>query len=184
MSCMSFIDESNLIQKCKTGNSDSFLPLIKPYKQKLFYYLFKLCNSKIMAEDVFQETLIKTWKGIRKYNEQQKFSSWLFTIAHNTAMDELRKMKKENNYLDVEPDELSSESNPYSELIKNEEKEMINKAISILSEKQKEVFLLRVYGEMSFKEIAELTKEPINTVLSHMHYSIKKMQNVLRYENA
>ncbi|MCX6169533.1 MAG: RNA polymerase sigma factor [Ignavibacteriales bacterium] len=180
---MSTTHEQNLIEKCRSGNTSAFGPLMQIYRRQLFSYLFKLSGERTQAEDLLQETLIKTWKGIKKYSERQKFSSWLFTIAHNTAMDNLR--KRNNDYLisDVEPDELQSANDPHKEFIKNETNTLIEKAIVTLSTKQKEVFLLRLYGEMSFKEISELTKEPLNTVLSHMHYSVKKIKKLLGNDN-
>ena len=84
---------------------------------------------------------------------------------------------------DIEPDELKSVDDPHKEFIINEANEMIEKAITMLSIKQKEVLLLRLYGELSFKEISDLTKQPLNTVLSHMHYSVKKIRKLLGNEN-
>lgn len=179
---MSPTQEQNLIEKCRGGDSSAFGPLIQTYRRQLFSYLFRLSGDRTQAEDLFQETLIKTWSGIKKYNEQQKFSSWLFTIAHNAAMDNLRKRKRDELITEIEPENLKSENNPYNELVKNENMKRLEKALLALSEKQKEVFLLRLYSGTSFKEIAEITKEPINTVLSHMNYSVKKIKKVLGKE--
>jgi RNA polymerase sigma-70 factor (ECF subfamily) len=180
---MSATQEQILIEKCRSGNNAAFGQLIQTYRRQLFSYLFRLSGERTQAEDLFQETLIKTWSGIKKYNEQQKFSSWLFTIAHNAAMDNLRKRKRDELITEIEPDDLHSEANPLNELVKSENKKRMEKALLVLSEKQKEVFLLRLYSGTSFKEIAKITKEPINTVLSHMNYSIKKIKKVLGAEN-
>ena len=180
---MSVTQEQILIEKCRIGESDSFAPLMKNYRRQLFSYLLKLCGNREEAEDLFQETLIKAWKGIRKYSEQQKFSSWLFTIAHNTAMDNLRKRKRNDITADIEPDDLQHSADPHSEIVWKEFQNKIHKAVELLSLKQKEVFLLRVNGEMSFREIADTTKEPLNTVLSHMHYSVKKIKSFLGNKN-
>lgn len=176
---MSAPQEQSLITKCKNGDSSAFSPLIKIYRKQLFSYLIRLCGNREEAEDLFQNVLIKTWKGIKQYSERQKFSSWLFAIAHNTAMDALRKRKKENVFVKTEPDELQHATDPHAELIENETKKKIEKAVNSLSIKQKEVFLLRINGGMKFKEIAALTNEPINTVLSHMRYSINKIKILL-----
>jgi len=180
---MSTTQEQIFINKCRNGDASAFGPLIQIYRRQLFSYLFKLSGERTQAEDLFQETLIKTWKGIKKYNEQQKFSSWLFTIAHNVAMDNLRKRKRDEAIVDFEPDEIRSESNPHIELVKSESRTMIKRAVDNLSSKQKEVFLLRIYSGMTFKEISATTNEPINTVLSHMNYSVKKIKKALGREN-
>ena len=180
---MNAAHEQIMIQKCRNGEVAAFGPLIKNYRKQLYSYLLRLSGNREDAEDLFQETLIKTWKGIKRYSEQQKFSSWLFTIAHNTAMDKLRKRNKENMITEIEPDELSHANDPHKELILKEVGEKIKRAVEQLPFKQKEVFLLRANGEMSFKEISQTTNEPLNTVLSHMHYSIKKIKKFLGNEN-
>lgn len=161
----------------------AFKPLVQIYRRQLYSYLFKLSRSREEAEDLMQIVLIKIWKGITRYSEQQKFSSWLFTIAHNVAMDNLRKRNKEMLITAIEPDELENSSNPHKELVESEIKAKINKAVELLSMKQKEVFLLRINGGLTFKEISGITKEPMNTVLSHMNYSIKKIKNYLGRED-
>ena len=168
--------EQNLIRRCKHGEAVAFGPLIKLYRKQLYSYLFRLFGNKLTADDAFQETLIKVWKGIEKYSEQQKFSSWLFTVAHNCAMDELRKLKNEKLFAEEDPDEQAGNDNPLGLLEKEELKKMISNAVETLTIKQKNVFLLRVESGFTFKEISEITNDPLNTVLSHMNYSLKKIK--------
>jgi RNA polymerase sigma-70 factor (ECF subfamily) len=176
--------EIQLINKCKTGDGEAYRLLMNNYRNRLFGYLWRFSDSKIGAEELFQETLIKAWSGIKNYNDQKKFSSWLFTIAHNVAMDNLRKKKNMNNYTEIEEIEIGhSPSTPEDQLIEKETIDRINQSVAHLSEKQRAVFLLRQNGEMSFKEIAESMNEPINTVLSHMRYAIKKIKKQLEKEN-
>lgn len=176
--------ENHLIDKCKAGDGEAFRKLMASYNAKLFGYLCKFSDSQDTTDDMFQETLIKAWKGIRKYDERKKFSSWLFTIAHNVAIDSLRIRKNKNNTVELEEahNKLFSEA-PDELVIKKEIVARINDSVENLSERQKAVFLLRQHGEMSFKEIAKTTKEPINTVLSHMRYAVKKIRKQLDGEN-
>lgn len=176
---MNALHEQTLIERCRNGDSSAFGPLMQIYRRQLFSYLFRLSRERTEAEDLFQETLIKTWKGIKKYSEQQKFSSWLFSIAHNIAMDNLRRRKKDESISDIELDELKSTSDQHKDLVYSETNRTVKKALETLPEKQKAVFLLRVYGELSFSEIAELTNEPLNTTLSHMHYAVKKIRKII-----
>jgi RNA polymerase sigma-70 factor, ECF subfamily len=176
--------ENQLLDKCLNGDGVAFKQLINNYRTQLFGYLWRFSSSRFEAEEMFQETLIKVWKGLKKYNHQQKFSSWLFTIAHNVAMDAGRKKKTENNFMTFDENfELDDSKNPHNELIAKERMEIINNTIENLSTKQKSVFLLRQHGELSFKEIAESTKQPLNTVISHMHYAIKKIKKQLALED-
>lgn len=174
-----------LIQKVMNGEANAFNILINNYRGKLFGYLLKFCGDKLTAEDLFQETLIKTWKGFKKYNEESKFSSWLFSIAHNVALDFLRKNKKQHQFVSDEEIINSPQSiNQENHFDAEEMKLLINKVVNSLPEKQKNVFLLRQHGGLTFKEISEITKEPLNTVLSHMSYAVKKIKKVLRDNNA
>lgn len=176
--------ENRLIERSRDGDSAAFGELIKQYRRQLYSYLIKLSGDRISADDLFQDTLIKVWHGIKKYDEKQKFASWLFSIAHNCAIDFLRKRKLQINTF-VELNEETAMSNDIHDIIVTKElKEKLDKIVETLPEKQKQVFLLRQFGELSFKEISEMTQEPLNTVLSHMHYAIKKIKNALRSEYA
>ncbi|PKL90021.1 MAG: hypothetical protein CVV23_01390 [Ignavibacteriae bacterium HGW-Ignavibacteriae-2] len=177
--------ENQLILRCKQGDSSAFGLLVKNYRKQLYTYLVRMSGSRVAAEDLLQDTLIKAWKAIPKYKEQNKFSSWLFSIAHNIAMDSYRKNKVRAiiKYTDEQDNEPGSESLQYN--IETEElKNIIIESIETLSEKQQHVFLLRQHSGMSFKEIAEATDQPLNTVLSHMNYAVKKLKKILREKNA
>ena len=180
---MDINNESILIQECKSGNSTAFGLLIRNYNKKLFHYLYKLSGNRELAEDIMQEILIKIWQAFPAYNEQNKFSSWLFTIAHNTSIDTIRKNIKKSKHLDSNDIEtVVSNENPLTNLEVDEAKKRINNIVESLPMKQKEVFLLRMNMELSFKEISEITNEPLNTVLSHMNYSVKKIRKALENE--
>lgn len=131
----------------------------------------------MIADDLFQETLIKVWKGFNSYNEQNKFPSWLFSIAHNVVVDSIKSRAVRSKQSSI--DEISNyadDNNPHKKFVANETKAMIMSAVDTLPDKQKEVFLLRLHGGLQFKEIAELTKQPLNTVLGHMHYAVSKIR--------
>lgn len=175
--------ENQLVEKSRNGDTQAFAQLIKLYRKQLVTYLWKLGGSMPEAEDLFQETLIKVWEGLPGYRHQNKFSSWLFSIAHNVAMDALRKNKTRSSLFsrdDVQPMELNT---PHTDYEARELQGILNDALESLNEKQKRVFLLREHGDMTFKEISELTKEPLNTVLGHMHYAVEKLRKKLRVKN-
>jgi len=175
--------EHTLIRKCQNGDESAFSPLIDSYKNKLFSYLYRLCGNREEAEDLFQETLIKAWKSMKHLNEPNKFSSWLFSIAHNLTMDSLSKKKRNFIVSLTSHYNLLNPNNQFDDLIRNEEIFEIQKIVDGFPPKQKEVFLLRIFGEKKFKEIAEIMNEPLNTVLSHMHYSVEKIKNIMVKKN-
>ena len=174
--------ETELIENCKSGDGEAFRKLLNVYRKQLFGYLWRLGGSQYAAEELFQETTIKIWKGLKNYNGKNKFSSWIFTIAHNTAMDSFR--KKKNNEIEIDENTLLvSNYTPDQNIVKNENNVLINRAIKNLNMKQKEVFLLRQHSGMKFKEIAKVTDQPLNTVLSHMNYAVKKLRKELEVIN-
>lgn len=176
--------ETQLIIEAKSGDSSAFGKLINPYRKNLFTYLLRFCRERMTAEDLLQETLIKTWRGLKNYNEKQKFSSWLFVIAHNVSIDSIRARKvREATTFFNDGFEAVSESNPHSELLKTELKITLEKEVESLPNNQKQVFLLRQHSDMTFKEIATVMNQSLNTVLSHMNYAVKKLKSALREEN-
>ena len=161
----------------------AFGKLIQDYRIQLFSYLLRLCGDRMTAEDLFQETLIKVWKGFKSYNEQNKFSSWLFSIAHNVAVDSIRKDLAKNmvrSFEDVQT--FASDDNPHNTFVEKETNELVMAAVSTLSEKQKQVFLLRQHSGMTFKEISKAINQPLNTVLGHMHYAVSRIRKKLSKE--
>ena len=175
--------EAELIKKCRLNDGLAFEVLIQNYRRQLFSYLLRLSGNRMLAEDLFQETLIKVWKGIKFYNDQNKFSSWLFSIAHNTAVDSIRSASVRNRTSSLEDtNEYSGKNNPYESLVEKERYEMIMLAVNELPENQKNVFLLRQHGGLTFKEIAKTMDRPLNTVLGHMHYAVLKIRKKLDKE--
>jgi RNA polymerase sigma-70 factor (ECF subfamily) len=178
------IQETDLIGKCKNGDTRAFGLLMHQYRRRLYGYLLKTTKNNNAAEDLLQETLIKVWRGMGKYEEKTRFSSWLFTIAHNVCVDHFRKSKTSScESLNEEYSNAAVDSDPLSRLELNEDKKALLKGIEELPEKQKRVLLLRIYSGLTFKEISGITDEPVNTVLSHMYYAVRKMKKIMKVEN-
>ena len=176
--------ETELIENCKSGDGEAFRKLLNIYRNQLFGYLWRLGGSQYAAEELFQETTIKIWKGLKNYNSKNKFSSWIFTIAHNTAIDSFRKKKNRPNETEIDENTLVVSTDTHDQnIIKNENITVLNRAMKNLNQKQKEVFLLRQHSGMKFKEIAKVTDQPLNTVLSHMNYAVKKLRKELEVIN-
>jgi len=165
------------------NDAAAFGKLILGYRVQLNSYLHRLCGDRMTAEDLFQETLIKVWKGFKSYNERNKFSSWLFSIAHNVAVDSIRRESaKPPVYSFEDAQTFTGDNNPHTTFVEKETNELVMAAVSTLSEKQKQVFLLRQHSDMTFKEISEATNQPLNTVLGHMHYAVSGIRKKLSKE--
>ncbi|MCK5534705.1 sigma-70 family RNA polymerase sigma factor [bacterium] len=178
-----------LIDSYKEGNSDALNSLIERYSQPVFTFIYQMVGDRVLAEDVFGEVFLKMIKNISRYRNEGKFKSWLYKIARNQVIDILRKEGKMKIFsLDkvVNPDterpltledKLSCRSPLPENILQNKTiQEDLEEAISSLSFEQREVFLLREYSNLSFKEIASTLKCPLNTVLGRMHYALKKLR--------
>jgi len=171
--------DSKLIQLYLSGDDTAFETLYQRYERKLFSYIFRMLRNRDDAEEVFQKTWIKMIEKIGAYSEQGKFSSWLFNIAHNCTIDLIRKNKKINCNSSL--DELEYKlgdvnGNPETAVLIKEKKQRLAMAVQNLPDEQKEVVLMRIYGELAFKEIAEVLDTSVNTVLGRMHYAVKRIK--------
>lgn len=179
------VDDSELIRNFQNGNEEAFAALVQKYQRPLFTFLLRLVGNQQSAEDLFQDTFVRVLRALPGYKEDGRFSGWLFGIANNLAVDLLRHRRVHRGHFQDDVDALAAAIDYHSvtdaEVEKAELAHLVENALQQLSEKQRQVFLLRQHGEMSFKEIAEKLGEPLNTVLSHMHYAVTKLRQQLRY---
>jgi RNA polymerase sigma-70 factor (ECF subfamily) len=130
---------------------------------------------------------LRVLRALPKYQEDGRFYGWLFGIANNLGVDLLRRKCVQRSYL-LDDDETLTAAIDYdsaadAEVERAEVMRLVEGALQQLPEKQRQVFLLRQHGDLSFKEIAKLLGEPLNTVLSHMHYAVTKLRQQLRCDD-
>lgn len=172
------VADSDLISRCRDGDEDAFEGLYHRYRLQLYSYLNKLFPGRsALADDLFQETWLKALDGLARYRHQQRFVSWLFRIAHNLAVDHIR---RESRLEDVPVDETLEAPTrvPWEALDDEQLRTRVEHAIGELSDEQREVVLLRQQG-IPFKEIAAIQRVSINTVLGRMHYAVRKLKREL-----
>jgi RNA polymerase sigma-70 factor (ECF subfamily) len=173
------------------GDSNALEPLVEKYKRPLYSFILKMTEGREDSDEIFQETWFRALKNIHKF-KHKNFLNWLFRIAHNLVIDRARRNKKnvsmqssmggdnEGNTLE---DHLPAPGiTPAEEAGGNSLGIHISKAVETLSAEQKEVFLLRMYGNVSFKEIARIQKCSINTCLARMQYALTKLRSILQEE--
>lgn len=179
------ISDSDLIQHFLNGNDACFETLLNRHKERIFTTIIMIVKDKYVAEDIFQETFIKIVKMLRtgKYSEDGRFVQYAVRIARNMSIDYFRRTKKKPT-INGEAGESILDSMSFAEtreevIEKNETQRTIRNLVNELPDEQKEVLLLRHYGEMSFKEISELTKVPVNTALGRMRYAIINLRKMI-----
>lgn len=170
------------------GDNKAFDLLLSRNQEKLFTYILFVVRDREMANDMFQETFFKVVSRLQqgKYIANGKFSAWLMRIAHNVIMDWYRQQRAQNIVDAPKENDLSNvgstllESSREGELVNNQVMEDVRRMMSHLPASQREVVFMRVYQQMSFKEIAEATGVSINTALGRMRYAILNLRRMTR----
>ncbi len=180
------ISDSTLVSQYISGNEASLAILINRHQQRLFSFIYSKVQDKDLTEDIFQDTFIKVIKTLKKgnYNEEGKFLPWVMRISHNLVIDYFRKsnrMPAFNNTDDFDIFSVLSDGNLNAEkqLIKEQIYNDVRELVNELPEEQKEVLIMRMYKDMSFKEISENTGVSINTALGRMRYALINMRKLI-----
>jgi RNA polymerase sigma-70 factor (ECF subfamily) len=180
------IKDRALIKQYIQGNEACLEMLINKHKNKVFTTILLIVNDRYIAEDLFQETFIKVIKTFKsgKYNEEGKFLPWVVRIARNLAIDHFRKSKRMPTITSQDGEDIFrtieiSDSNREESYIRNQRDDTVRQIINMLPPEQKEVLVLRHYGDLSFKEIADLTGVSINTALGRMRYALNNMRKII-----
>ncbi|EPR73639.1 MULTISPECIES: RNA polymerase sigma factor [Winogradskyella] len=184
------IQDAELVSNYINGNEYALSILIERHKQKIYSFIYSKVYDRDITEDVFQDTFIKVIKNLKrgKYNEEGKFLPWVMRIAHNLVIDHFRKnsrMPKFDNTGEFSIFSVLSDSTLNAEkvLIKDQVESDVRRIIEELPEDQKQVLLMRMYQDMSFKEISERTGVSINTALGRMRYALINMRKVIDQNN-
>lgn len=180
------ITDQDLIGRYLAGNQSSLEKLIRRHKNRVFAYILMIVKDKELAEDLFQDTFIKVINTIRSgsYKEEGKFIQWVMRIAHNLIIDYFRKAKRipilenSDDYDIFDRVRIPVES-VEQKLILEQIHEDVKKLIEYLPKEQKEVLIMRHYGDMSFKDIAEQTNVSINTALGRMRYALINLRKLV-----
>lgn len=178
--------DAHLVSCYLNGEEKCLEILINNHKSKIYNFIFSKVMDRDIAEDIFQETFIKVIKTLKNgvYNEEGKFLSWVMRISHNLIIDHFRKSNRMPKFeasddYDVFQFITDSSPNVESNLIKDQVVNDLQNLITELPEDQKEVLNMRLYKDMSFKEIAEITGVSINTALGRMRYAIINLRKMI-----
>jgi RNA polymerase sigma-70 factor (ECF subfamily) len=184
------ITDAVLVSDYINGDENSLAILIKRHKQKIYSFIYSKVYDRDITEDVFQDTFIKVIRTLKlgKYNEEGKFLPWVMRIAHNLVIDHFRKnnrMPKFDNSTDFDIFSVISDSslNAEKSMIKAQVEEDVRRLIEELPEDQKQVLIMRMYNDMSFKEISDKTGVSINTALGRMRYALINLRKVIDKHN-
>ncbi|TPV32438.1 sigma-70 family RNA polymerase sigma factor [Paucihalobacter ruber] len=182
--------DSVLVRNYVDGDEKALSTLVYRHKQKIYSFIYSKVLDRDVTEDIFQDTFIKVIRTIKlgKYNEEGKFLPWVMRIAHNLVIDYFRKnnrMPKFDNSGDFNIFSVISDSslNVEKQLIKDQIDNDLQKIILELPDDQRDVLVMRIYKDMSFKEIAECTGVSINTALGRMRYALINLRKLVEQKN-
>lgn len=184
------LSDASLISLYLDGSEESLERLIKRHQQRIFNFIFSKVLDRETAEDIFQDTFIKVVKTLKNgvYNEEGKFLPWVMRIAHNLIIDHFRRSNRIPSLETKEDFDIfqmigDGSLNVESLLVNDQIVADLQRLVQELPEDQKEVLQMRLYRDMSFKEIAEQTKVSINTALGRMRYAIINLRKLIEENN-
>lgn len=178
-----------LIEKAKNGDIEAFESLIRQSEKIVYNIAYRMLNNSEDVKDISQEVFIKVYKNLKNFDEKSAFSTWIYRIAVNTCIDEIRKRKGKQT-ISIE-EELQQEDGaikkqipvqaetPEEDYIKKEQKEELLSAVEELSQTHKTVLTLRDLEGFSYAEIAEITETSVGTVKSRLSRAREQLKNIL-----
>lgn len=183
--------DQELVEKFIKGDKDSMEALINRHRKNVYSYILISVKNTEVADDLFQETFIKVINSLRrgKYTDKGKFLSWVIRIAHNLTIDYFRKEKNLNTCsnddgeVDLFNSQKFSDENIEDRMVGEQIETDLRSLVDLLPEEQRQVILLRHYGDLSFKEVAEQTNVSINTALGRMRYALINLRKLVEEHN-
>jgi len=187
---LSKLSEKELVQSYIKGSEAAIEELITRHKSGVFTYIVCKVRNEALAEDIFQDTFIKVINTIKrkKYNDEGKFLPWVMRIAHNLIVDHYRKSNRMSTTSGTDDFDIFDvvqcpDRNIEQDLETKQSYSDIKGLIKFLPDDQKEVLMMRMYYDMSFKEISESTNVSINTALGRMRYALINLRKMIAERN-
>ena len=184
------LTDNELIAQYVAGDESALKTLITRHEKKVFSYIMLSVKNRELAEDIFQDTFIKVINTLRSgnYKEEGKFVQWVMRIANNLKIDYFRKMQRMpafegNGDFDIFDVIYGTDPSVEQKMITEQIYEELRVLITLLPDEQREVLEMRIYNDISFKDIAEITGVSINTALGRMRYALINLRKIIKDKN-
>lgn len=172
-------DDRSLIEAFQSGDEFAFVALYNRYKGPVYAFCVKMLLDRAAAEDVLQETFVRVYENRERLTRPGSFKAWLFTIARNQCLNQLRRQGRQVPLGDTEPHAPARET-PFSQLMKSEQVDLVNAYLAQLKPEYREVLVLREYQNLSYEEIAAVTRNTLSSVKSRLFKARRKLGSFLR----
>lgn len=184
------VEDSLLIKRYIGGDERALATLIGRHNQRISSFIYSKVNDREVTEDIFQDTFMKVIRTLKRgaYSEEGKFLPWVMRISHNLIIDHFRKNRRLPMFEGADTFNIFSvigdeKLNIEKQIIKDQIDSDLTLLIEELPNEQKEVLLMRIYKDMSFKEISENTGVSINTALGRMRYALINLRKLIDQNN-
>lgn len=183
------LSDSDLIRFLKCKNPIVHDELVKRYQKKLFVYIYRFVGNREEVEDLLQNVFFKVYKYCKDFDTGRKFSSWIYRIAHNEAVNYIKR-KNIKKFISLEEfvstkDRIETKTDAKSPMelwLRKELRKEVEKAIKSLPKKYQEILEMRYFSEKSYEEIAKILKKPVNTVGTLINRAKKKLEIIILAE--
>lgn len=173
-----------LVEEVRNGKRQAFTELMRRYQQRVYWVARRIVGSHAEADDIAQETFIKAYLALGDFRGDASFFTWLYRIAVNLSLNAIRK-RQLMSYLresDIVNRLFPAAEDPAADVEFQETESKLQKAVASLPEKQRAVFVMRYYDEMSYEEIAEVLKTSVGGLKANYFHALKKVQEMMKDE--
>ncbi|NCN27776.1 sigma-70 family RNA polymerase sigma factor [bacterium] len=177
------MNEKDLVKKVKEGDVGAFELLVRLHHQAVYHMAFRYMKDHGSADDVVQDSFLKAYKAIGSFKGDSSFKSWVMRIAINTSKNAIRARSRHQG-ADVETQVLATVHEDFSRMEKGQTVEILKEAIDKLPAKQREALELRIFEEMSFKEVAEAMDSPFDTAKANFRHALMNLRKILEQADA
>ena len=172
------------IERARRGDPDAFRQLFERYSRPVISFVFDMVNDRALAEDLTQETFVRAYRHLAALREEEKFSTWLFSIAKNVAREHLRSSERRSTKVDLDDETVrelpDGALTPVGELLDKELNAVVRRALGALDDDKRMVFTLKIFQQRSYEEIAEITGFSLPKVKTDLHRARAEMRRRIR----
>lgn len=174
--------DAELVKELKNGRQAAFSELVRRYQERVYWVARRMVGSHDDADDIAQEVFIKVYRSIDSFREESSFYTWVYRIATNTSINFLKRKKLREliRFDDLVAPLISVEDQPDEAVEREENTTLIERAIQRLPQKQRQVFIMRYYDELSYEEMAKILKKSVGGLKANYFHALKKIKEFMR----
>jgi RNA polymerase sigma-70 factor, ECF subfamily len=165
------VDDRKIIERVLRGDTEAFNLLVRQWERPIYNFIVRMVGDRDEAMDLCQDAFMKAYRELETLKDKDRFSSWLYRIAHNTCFSKLRK-DRGKTFIELAPEMSLARSSVESRLA-------VEKALQYLPDDQREVVVLKVFHSLKFEEIAAIQDAPVSTVKSRLYMGFEKLRSIL-----